>query len=565
MMVRSTSALSRRGSVLLAALCLVPVVDACSAAGTSSDGGADGASGTGGSTAGATGGGSGGASQAGSAGKGTSGGGGAAQGGEGGGEAGGAGGDPFGGGGAAGDGAQGGTNVGGSGTGGTKPLCGAVATTCGGTELCDVDHLGLDDNCDGNVDEGCTCVPGTSHWCFRGDPTLRGTGTCRDGFMRCDETGHWSICGGGKQGVGPDSCVGGASTCKDLEAVPFATVQLSKGTSGFATNADPGSEKYQVTCPAGVQTCPAVVSPTNNAASFQPLQSGEYEVTYSKSVGGLAESCTYKVYVAGEGLRVELAWDNVGVEGSTPTSAKGPDLDLHVHKPGATTPWVFTGGGDDCYFGNCTIDSYDDQTGPGDPAPGPSWFSDTAAPHNWTLYPDPAKNSCYFAPRGTGDAWKAQKKGCHNPRLDLDNHSCDAAQKDPSHPAFCAPENVNFDELPDGAWIRVAVHYFGECTKTLPTHPSLTLHCNGAPIAQLGSVREGGQLKPSGYNSVVTFQPTDCQKAVWIAADVHVKKATCGYTCTAVPIYADKAKKTPLITTKDVATMAFGPAYPPAP
>ncbi len=553
MMVRSAAALARRTSVLVAALSLVPVVDACSAAGTSPR--VDGAG-----TAGTS---SGGASSGGAP---SSGAGGAVAGGfgQGGDPQAGAGGDPFVGGGAAGMGAQGGGNTAGAG-GGTKPLCGAVATTCGATELCDEDHLGLDDDCNGVVDDGCDCAPGTSHWCFRGDPALRGTGTCRDGVMRCNEVGKFGSCGGGKQGVGDDSCVGGASVCKDLEAVPFATVQLSKGTAGYASDADPGSEKYAVTCPSGVQTCPAVAASTSNAASFQPLQSGEYEVTYSKTVGGAAESCKYKVFVAAEGLRVELAWDNVGVEGATPGSAKGPDLDLHVHKPNTTTPWVFAGGGDDCYFGNCTIDSYDDQTGPGDPAPGPSWFSDTTSPHNWTLYPDPAKNSCYFAPRGTGDAWKAQKKGCHNPRLDLDNHSCDAAQTDPSHPAFCAPENVNFDELPDGAWIRVAVHYFGVCTKTLPTHPSLTLHCNGAPIAELGSVREGGQLKPSGYDGVVTFQPSDCQKAVWIAADVHVKKAACGYTCTAVPVYADKAKKTPLITTKDIAALAFGPGYPAAP
>ncbi|MCC6644267.1 MAG: hypothetical protein IT374_01680 [Polyangiaceae bacterium] len=555
MRASSDAARARHTLALLAALVAVPAAQACGSGGTSFDGDAA-AAGSGAAVS------SGGTSAAGAqaAGAAQGGGVGGAQGGT---AQGGEGGDPFSGGGASGAAAQGGASAGAGGA--VKPLCGAVATTCGATELCDEAHLGLDDDCDGVVDEGCPCTPGTSHWCFKGDPALRGTGTCRDGFMRCQEVGEWNACSGGKQGLGPDACVGGAGVCKDLEAVPFATVQLSKGTAGYTTNADPGSEKYEVKCPAGVQTCPAVSSPGSNAASFQPLQSGEYEVSYTKSVGGVAETCNYKVYVAGEGLRVELAWDNVGVEGSTPTSAKGPDLDLHVHRPGALTPWVFTGGGDDCYFGNCTIDSYDDQTGPGDPAPGPSWFSDTASPRNWTLYPDPAKNSCYFAPRGTGDAWKAQKKGCHNPRLDLDNHSCDAAQTDPSHPSFCAPENVNFDELPDGAWIRVAVHYFGECTKTLPTHPSLTLHCNGAPIAQLGSVREGGQLKPSGYDNVVTFQPSDCQKAVWIAADVYVKRATCGYTCTAVPIYGDKAKKTPLVTTKDVASMTLGPPYPPTP
>src|SRR5206468_3912213 len=37
------------------------------------------------------------------------------------------------------------------------------APTCGPVELCDADHLGLDDDCNGVVDEGCACMPGQAH------------------------------------------------------------------------------------------------------------------------------------------------------------------------------------------------------------------------------------------------------------------------------------------------------------------------------------------------------------------------------------------------------------------
>jgi hypothetical protein len=44
-----------------------------------------------------------------------------------------------------------------------KNPCGSK---CGPTELCDPDHVGLDDNCNGTVDEGCSCQPGAVHPCF---------------------------------------------------------------------------------------------------------------------------------------------------------------------------------------------------------------------------------------------------------------------------------------------------------------------------------------------------------------------------------------------------------------
>lgn len=54
-------------------------------------------------------------------------------------------------------------------------------TKCGPVELCDADHLGLDDDCNGKVDEGCSCNSGQVHFCFKGDPSYEGFAGCFDG------------------------------------------------------------------------------------------------------------------------------------------------------------------------------------------------------------------------------------------------------------------------------------------------------------------------------------------------------------------------------------------------
>src|SRR4029079_18457072 len=58
---------------------------------------------------------------------------------------------------------------------GMPMTCGApVGDGCGPTELCGTGSgNGLDDNCDGKVDEGCLCTPGDVQKCFNGPPGKR--------------------------------------------------------------------------------------------------------------------------------------------------------------------------------------------------------------------------------------------------------------------------------------------------------------------------------------------------------------------------------------------------------
>ena len=59
-------------------------------------------------------------------------------------------------------------------------------------ESCD----GVDNTCEGDIDEGCDCVLGDREECFSADPELIGVGVCVAGTRVCDATGQWSDCDG---------------------------------------------------------------------------------------------------------------------------------------------------------------------------------------------------------------------------------------------------------------------------------------------------------------------------------------------------------------------------------
>ncbi len=447
---------------------------------------------------------------------------------------------------------------------------------CGPVELCDPQHLGYDDNCNGIVDEGCACTPGLSHWCFKGDPASRNKGACKDGTESCQETGTWGACIGGFHADSVDNCLnqGTPTGCHDLSVPPFATVNLKDGTGTFGQGAS--GDSFVVDCPPSIPpgTCPQVQN-NGPSATYTPLQSGQYNVTYTKDDGsGGQATCTFSLYVGTTGLRVELNWDHQGegavnhytdADGGTATNTFGPDLDLHVHKPGVKSAWFMplmpTGSPDDCFYADCTAANFAIAM-PGLAAP--TWFNPDTYPHNWTFKqpydPNDPIYTCYNAPRGAGQQWRMFNKGCHNPRLDLDNITCDKTVTDPQNADFCAPENINIDEPPYGFWTRIGVHYYGHCYDG-DLHPTVTIYCGGAQVAQFG---------PAGYDAPVTFPKSSCQgddnaqNAFWMVADVMAVEGECGdVQCVVQPIYSDINTKAPLISTGDYAKGNFGPPCAP--
>ena len=69
-------------------------------------------------------------------------------------------------------------------------LCGE----CGEIPTDEICGDGLDNNCDGNVDETCRCFEG-DEFCWPGLPEQRAVGQCRDGTRECDASGEvWGPC-----------------------------------------------------------------------------------------------------------------------------------------------------------------------------------------------------------------------------------------------------------------------------------------------------------------------------------------------------------------------------------
>jgi len=99
----------------------------------------------------------------------------------------------------------------------TCPSPTPAAAGCGPVEDCVLDGgpgNGLDDDCNGLVDDGCTCTSGSVQRCFTGPPGKRGVGACNDGLETCigTEFGTWGPCVGAI-GPSPEVCDGLDNDC----------------------------------------------------------------------------------------------------------------------------------------------------------------------------------------------------------------------------------------------------------------------------------------------------------------------------------------------------------------
>lgn len=105
-----------------------------------------------------------------------------------------------------------------SGSGGSGSTGGSSGSG-GAEQSCD----GYDDDGDGQVDEGCVCVPGATQACFPFDPALASVGICAWGTQICDSSGEFGSWGPCTDAVGPraevcddgidDDCDGADLSC----------------------------------------------------------------------------------------------------------------------------------------------------------------------------------------------------------------------------------------------------------------------------------------------------------------------------------------------------------------
>lgn len=84
----------------------------------------------------------------------------------------------------------------------------AARETCGN---------GLDDDCNGIVDENppCECTDGALQFCWTGNPALRGVGACSEGEQRCAD-GAWGTCEGERHPT-DEACNGLDDDCNGIE------------------------------------------------------------------------------------------------------------------------------------------------------------------------------------------------------------------------------------------------------------------------------------------------------------------------------------------------------------
>jgi hypothetical protein len=97
---------------------------------------------------------------------------------------------------------------------GTQQCGKAVWGSCEGAviptaEVCD---NGLDDDCNGLVDDGCPCTPGLVEPCYDGPDNTVNIGACRQGTQTCQADGTWGACVG-QVLPAPETCNGVDDDC----------------------------------------------------------------------------------------------------------------------------------------------------------------------------------------------------------------------------------------------------------------------------------------------------------------------------------------------------------------
>jgi hypothetical protein len=150
-------------------------------------------------------------------------------------------------------------------TGQPRPACSAGSQTCTlgswgacmgqvlpQPENCSEGGLARDDDCNGLVNDGCTCSTGQSRPCYAGPAGTAGVGTCRAGAQTCT-SGTWSACTGQVLPAAEDCRTAADEDCDTLtppcpECTPPAQRSCYPGDPADLTR--PNAQ-----CEAGTQTC----------------------------------------------------------------------------------------------------------------------------------------------------------------------------------------------------------------------------------------------------------------------------------------------------------------------
>ncbi len=403
---------------------------------------------------------------------------------------------------------------------------------------------GFDDDCDGLVDEGCSCPGnGQTKQCFLLPATqvaadtglpVNWCATNSKGSVDCigEQQTVWSgVCRGAQPPAENDSCAEGDFNCDGLQS----------------NNAQAGCRcAVEVKCP----TEPLVKAPFPDPRNLAPLDGTQWIIDPAKRA--LATSWTWTV-VGGDCDNV-LPFPTFGLFRTKDTTATGTrigakrpvaydasltppryvertgaplsalrstitgatagvvypafglsgdylvqgEFDLagtryvctqkvQVRAPGvrAELCWDSVGGDDvDLHFArlqDVTCSSY----GWDDSCNNQDCFYGNQSPA-WG-YPSSPDTACH--------GWSSQRVGaCTNPRLDTDNVNCTRTTTDPNATTFCGPENINIDNPKNGDRFVVGVNYFRSGSPTPRSRPHVNIYCNGERVLSAGYNPVTGQV-----------------------------------------------------------------------
>jgi hypothetical protein len=250
--------------------------------------------------------------------------------------------------------------------------------------------------------------------------------------------------------------------------------------------------------------------------------SGDYVVQGEWDLGGTHYVCTQKVQVRAPGVRAELCWDTVG--GDPPNffspAPNGNDIDLHLARLQGVSACTANGWNATCLAGSGNGSYQDCFYHPLSGCPDPGNTGVTSAP-NWG-YAKSADSACL----GWGSK-RTTAGDCTNPRLDLDNVTCDPTVEDPTEVGslffngpFCSPENINLDNPNDNDTFVVGVNHYDNHPGTSTTNPSakphVNVYCNGVRVLSAGYNPVAGQTS----FPVLTKPGQDSAGDFWTVATV---------------------------------------------
>jgi hypothetical protein len=126
-----------------------------------------------------------------------------------------------------------------------------VPLTGNPTEQCE----GTDDNCDGQIDEGCTCNNGQTQPCYPGPAGTQGQGICKAGTQTCSG-GAWGTCTG--------QVLPATELCNNADDDCNGTVDNGNPESGAtcATGQAGACSAGLTSCQTGVKVCVPTVTPS---------------------------------------------------------------------------------------------------------------------------------------------------------------------------------------------------------------------------------------------------------------------------------------------------------------